>query len=76
MFRKGANKLKKVDRPFADTPVCSPKSQSAESVYRTPKALLPKSRRYNPDFIFICRRCLDKMLAESYNRMTDKMKQL
>ena len=29
-----------------------------------------------PDFIFICRRCLDKMLSESYSCITDKIKQL
>lgn len=90
MFRQSANKLKlvlsevevKVDRSqrirqFARPSPHLPQSQrSGAPSIALPKHPLPKSRKYNGDFIFICRPGLDKMRSESYNFLTNKRKQL
>ena len=73
MFRPSANKLKKVDRTPPPPEVIELAGTGHQSI-ALQNHPLPECRKYNADFIFICRRCLDKVSAESYNCLTDKMK--
>lgn len=69
MFRQSANKLKKVDRTLPPPEIDL--ARTGHQSIALQNHPLPECQKYNADFIFIYRRCLDKMPPESYDLNTD-----